>query len=102
MSQRNETGTPACSENGTLYVAIEISRTSWVVGIKSPVNERNRSAFDRRRGHLCAAGSDPAASRQGRARSEPLRARLRWLLAGPGSTAPLGLKRFSWIPRAGR
>ena len=40
MSPRNETGAPACSENGTLYVAIEISRTSWVVGIKSPVNER--------------------------------------------------------------
>lgn len=40
LSPRNETGAPACSENGTPYVAIEISRTSWVVGIKSPVNER--------------------------------------------------------------
>ena len=37
---RNETAAPAGAENSTLYVAIEISRESWVVGIKSPVNER--------------------------------------------------------------
>ena len=30
----------AAAENSTLYVAIEISRKSWVIGIKSPVNER--------------------------------------------------------------
>ena len=40
MSPRNETAAPAGAENSTLYVAIEISRKSWVVGIKSPVNER--------------------------------------------------------------
>ncbi len=40
MPPRNETAAPAGAENSTLYVAIEISRTSWVVGIKSPVNER--------------------------------------------------------------
>ncbi len=40
MPPRNETAAPAGAENSTLYVAIEISRKSWVVGIKSPVNER--------------------------------------------------------------
>ena len=40
MPSRNETAAPAGAENSTLYVAIEISRKSWVVGIKSPVNER--------------------------------------------------------------
>ncbi len=40
MPPRNETAAPAGAENSTLYVAIEIRRKSWVVGIKSPVNER--------------------------------------------------------------
>ena len=40
MPPRNETAALACAENSTLYVAIEISRKSWVVGIKSPVNDR--------------------------------------------------------------
>ena len=40
MPARNETAAPAGAENSTLYVAIEFSRTSWVVGIKSPANER--------------------------------------------------------------
>ena len=40
MPPRNETAAPAGAEHTTLYVAIEISRKSWVVGIKSPVNER--------------------------------------------------------------
>ena len=31
---------PTGAENSTQYVSIEISRKSWVVGIKSPVNER--------------------------------------------------------------
>ena len=31
---------PAGAEHNTLYVAIEISRKSWVVGIKSPASER--------------------------------------------------------------
>ena len=40
MPLRNETAAPAGAEHTTLYVAIEISRKSWVVGIKSPVNDR--------------------------------------------------------------
>ena len=40
MPPRNKTAAPAGAENSTLYVAIEISRKSWVVGIKSPVNDR--------------------------------------------------------------
>ena len=40
MPPRNEIAAPAGVEHTTLYVAIEISRKSWVVGIKSPVNER--------------------------------------------------------------
>ena len=31
---------PVGAEHNTLYVAIEISRKSWVVGIKSPASER--------------------------------------------------------------
>ena len=33
MPPRNETAAPAGSEHSTLYVAIEVSRTSWVVGL---------------------------------------------------------------------
>ena len=40
MPQRNETAAPAGAEHGTLYVAIEVSRKSWVVGIKGPASER--------------------------------------------------------------
>ena len=40
MAQRNETAAPAGAEHGTLYVAIEVSRKSWVVGIKGPASER--------------------------------------------------------------
>jgi transposase len=40
MPPRNETVTPAGAEDNTLYVAIEISRKSWVVGVKSPASER--------------------------------------------------------------
>ena len=40
MSPTNETVAPAGAEHSTLYVAIEISRKSWVVGIKSPANEK--------------------------------------------------------------
>ena len=40
MPPRNETAAPTGAEHTTLYVAIEISRKSWVVGIKSPVNDR--------------------------------------------------------------
>ena len=36
----NETAAPAGAENGTLHVAIQISRASRVVGIKSPANEQ--------------------------------------------------------------
>ena len=40
MPPRNETAAPAGAEHSTLYVAIEISRKSWVVGVKSPASER--------------------------------------------------------------
>ena len=40
MSPVNEIAAPAEAEHNTLYVAIEISRKSWVVGIKSPTNEK--------------------------------------------------------------
>ena len=40
MPLRNETAAPASAEHSTLYVAIEISRQSWVAGIKSPASER--------------------------------------------------------------
>ena len=41
MPPGNETAAPAGAEHSTLYIAIEISRQSWVVGIKSPTSERN-------------------------------------------------------------
>ena len=37
---RNEPAAPTGAEATTLYVAIEISRKSWVVGIKSPQGEK--------------------------------------------------------------
>jgi len=40
MPPGNETAAPAGVEHSTLYVAIEISRKSWVVGIKSPSGPR--------------------------------------------------------------
>ena len=40
MPSRNETAVPADAAHNTLYVSIEVSRKSWVVGIKSPGNER--------------------------------------------------------------
>ena len=40
MSPTNETVAPAGAEHNTLYVAIEISRKSWVVGVKSPAGEK--------------------------------------------------------------
>ena len=40
MPPRNNTAAPAGAEHITLYVAIEITRKSWVVGIKSPTSER--------------------------------------------------------------
>ncbi len=40
MPPRNNTAAPAGAEHITLYLAIEISRKSWVVGIKSPASER--------------------------------------------------------------
>ena len=39
MSPGNETAAPAEAEH-TLYVAIEISRKSWMVGIKNPTSEK--------------------------------------------------------------
>ena len=40
MSPGNETAAPADAESNTLYVAIEISRKSWVVGVKSPASKK--------------------------------------------------------------
>ena len=40
MPPMNETAAPAGVEHNTVYVAIEISRKSWVIGIKSPVSDR--------------------------------------------------------------
>ena len=40
MSPTNETAAPAEAEHNTLYVAIEISGKSWVVGVKSPSSEK--------------------------------------------------------------
>ena len=40
MSPTNETVAPASAEDSTLYVAIEISRKSWVVGVNSPASEK--------------------------------------------------------------
>ncbi len=37
---RHDPAAPAGAETTTLYVAIEISRKSWVVGIKSPQGEK--------------------------------------------------------------
>ena len=40
MSPRIEPAAPTGAEATTLYVAIEISRKSWVVGLKSPLGEK--------------------------------------------------------------
>ena len=40
MSPENETAAAAEAEHHTLYMAIEISGKSWVVGVKSPVSEK--------------------------------------------------------------
>ena len=40
MPPRNETATPDSAEHSTLHLAIEISRKSSLVGIKSPASER--------------------------------------------------------------
>ena len=39
MPPIDDTAAPASAEHITLYVAIEVSRHSWVVGIKSPTSE---------------------------------------------------------------
>ena len=40
MSPKDETAAPAEAESNTLYVAIEISGKSWIVGLKSPISEK--------------------------------------------------------------
>ena len=40
MSPTNDIVAPAGAELSTLYVAIEISQKSWVVGVKSPASEK--------------------------------------------------------------
>ena len=40
MPPTNETAAPVNAEDSTLYVAIEISGKSWVVGVKNPFSEK--------------------------------------------------------------
>ena len=40
MPPGDDTAAPVDAERSTLYVAIEISRKSWVVGVKSPASEK--------------------------------------------------------------
>ena len=40
MCPGNETAAPVGAEHSTLYLAIEISGKSWMVGVKSPVSDR--------------------------------------------------------------
>lgn len=40
MSSANETIAPVSAEHNTIYVSIEVSRKSWVVGLKSPIKDR--------------------------------------------------------------
>ena len=40
MPSENETVALAGTEHSTLYVAVEVSRKGWVVGLKSPLGER--------------------------------------------------------------
>ena len=40
MPPTNETAAPVNAEDSTLYVAIEISGMSWVVGVKNPFSEK--------------------------------------------------------------
>ena len=40
MPPRDDYAAPAGAEHDTLYVAIELSRQSWVVGVKSPAGEK--------------------------------------------------------------
>ena len=39
-SSANETIAPVSTEHNTIYVSIEVSRKSWVVGLKSPISDR--------------------------------------------------------------
>ena len=40
MPSANETIAPASTEHNTIYASIEVSRKSWVVGLKSPLSDR--------------------------------------------------------------
>lgn len=40
MPPGDDTAAPVDAERSTLYVAIEISRKSWVVGVKNPASEK--------------------------------------------------------------
>ena len=55
MPPRNETAAPAGGEHSTLYVAIEVSRKSWVIGIKSP--SAGRIGLPRRTAVVCFASA---------------------------------------------
>ncbi len=43
MQSNDEITTPVCLEEFTVYVAIELSGKSWVIGVSLPV--RGRSVF---------------------------------------------------------
>ena len=71
MPSRNEIAAPAETEHNTLYLAIEISGKSWVVGVKSPNSERIRPSLARASGRRRAQESDRATAGQGRTGSRP-------------------------------
>ena len=63
MSPRIEPVAPTGAEATTLYVAIEISRKSWVVGLKSPLGEKiglHTLAAARGGVRMAARGTGPA------------------------------------------
>ena len=65
MPPRNETAAPAGGEHSTLYVAIEVSRKSWVIGIKSP--SAGRIGLHTLRASDTAGLRDPIARHRARA-----------------------------------
>ena len=35
-----KTAAPAAAEHNTIYVSVEVSRKSWVIGLKSPLKDK--------------------------------------------------------------
>ena len=40
MSLKNETIAPVAAEHTTIYVSVEVSRKSWVIGLKGPLKDK--------------------------------------------------------------